>query len=184
MKKNIRKGMTILELLIVMTIIGSIYSVAIFSFKKQNINMPSFSLLNMKKNLFSIERAGKKTIFCNIDSSDCKIIINNESKSSSVKLEHDGEIIQYSFTIDGELKPLGISLNNIGNKINENSFEYTINPNGVSSFLILKNKDTFYLYTPLMEELPFVTKSEEELKTKVYSESIFPVRRDDYYAAE
>jgi prepilin-type N-terminal cleavage/methylation domain-containing protein len=184
MKLKNKKGMTILELLIVMTIIGSIYSIAIFSFKKQDINTPSFSLMTLKKNLSSIEKSGKKTLFCNIDSSECRISINNESKTSKIKLIHDGDITQYTFNIEGDLKPSGVSLNHIGNKINENSFEYTINSDGISSFLILKNKEDFYLYTPLMGEQPFVSKNEEEIKSKVYSESIFPVRRDDYYAAD
>lgn len=176
-----RKGMTLFELLVVMTIMGIVYSIAIFVVKKEDISTTNITLLTLKKRLLEMEPSGKIEIFCYQGCRECLVKKAETNTMSKIKLETTEEIINYSLDRFGELYPRANVISHISGKTEQGCFSYSLNLDGTSSFLLLKEGENFYLYTPMGGETPFVTQSEAVLKEFLHNESIYPLKSDEYY---
>jgi prepilin-type N-terminal cleavage/methylation domain-containing protein len=178
-----RKGMTLFELLVVMTIMGIVYSIAIFVVKKEDISTTNITLMTLKKRLLEMEPSGKIEIFCSQGCHECLIKQGKTNNLTKIKLETTGEIINYNLDRFGELYPRNAIISHINGKTEQGCFNYVLNPDGTSSFLLLKEGQNFYLYTPMGGETPFVAQSEEALKEFLHNESIYPLKSDEYYGS-
>ena len=56
-----RRGMTLFELLIVMMIVGIVYSISIISLNKEKISASTMNLSNLKSTLLALEHTGDDT---------------------------------------------------------------------------------------------------------------------------
>jgi prepilin-type N-terminal cleavage/methylation domain-containing protein len=180
--KYARAGMSLFELLVVMTIIGVVYSVAIFSLDKKEIMKTDTTLLNLKKNLSAFGHTGKIQMICDLEGKECRVVTENDKIASKLKLISEGKVTRYGIDRFGELYPMDPTIVHANSKTEQASFTYTLYPDGTATALILKDDKNFYLYTPLGDELPFVTDSEEALKDFLYNEAHYPLKMDDYYA--
>lgn len=180
--KSSRAGMSLFELLIVMMIIGIVYSVAMFTMDKKEIAKTDISLLSLKKNLSALEHTGTIKLICDLSGNECRVTAQNNKSETKIKLLSDGKIRRYGIDRFGDLYPMDPSIVHANSKTEQASFTYTLYADGTTTALIVKDDKNFYLYTPLDRDAPFVTDSEEELKNVLYNEAHYPLKRDDYYA--
>lgn len=174
--------MTLFELLIVMTIIGIVYSIGVFTLSKEKVTASTMTLMTLKPTLGALAQSGKTRIVCDLSCSECRVWSADETPLSTVRLKSEGAIERYGFDRFGELKKLGYPLTRTEGKLRQACFEYTLYPDGTATSLILKSDNKYYAYTPLGEEKPYVTGSEEALRNFIFNASNYPVRGDDYYA--
>ena len=76
------------------------------------------------------------------------------------------------------------TITNTQGSLEQSCFEYTLYPDGTSSFLILKDNNAFYAYTPLQDDKPLIANNPESLTRLIFDETHYPLKEDDYYAAQ
>ncbi|MGE4473260.1 MAG: Tfp pilus assembly protein FimT/FimU [Sulfuricurvum sp.] len=178
--RSARRGMSLFELLIVMTIVGIVYSIGIFSIKAEKVTSSNISLNGIKKALLALDYNGKLRLLCDNECESCRIYTGETQSSSILKLPAHQSIQRYGFNRFGDLEPLEAVVSDEKDKMVQGCFEYTLYPDGTSTFLLLRSGGTFYLYTPLGGDEPFVTQSEERLKEELFSAARYPLNSDDY----
>lgn len=182
--KTFRGGMTLFELLIVMTVIGIVYSIGLFTLKKEKVTVSSMNVMNIKSTLASLEHSGEIRMVCGESCQECRVYSVDDTLLATFRFQSDGTPMRYGFDQFGELKPLGAIVTRTGGELRQGCFEVSLHPDGTLSPLILKSKQTFYGYTPLGEDKPFVAKSEDALRQLLFNEANAPLKLDDYYGAQ
>lgn len=176
-----RTGMTLFELLIVMIIVGVVYSIGIFTIKKEKVLDTPLSLSTLKTTLSSLSQSDKIRLLCDARCQECRIFNSENKLVTTAHLQSQGSIERYGFDRYGELQNLGKIVAKDEEKLVQGCFEMTLSPDGSSTPLILKNDQTFYAYTPLEENKPYITQSEEALRQHLFKETLYPLRGDDTY---
>ncbi len=179
-----RHGMTLIELLIVITIVGVIYAMGTFALGKKVPTIGTTTLENLKKNLLAMKHDGIITLVCDKESLNCHVLDNHHEPFASLKLSHLEPVTRYIFDRNGELREMGQTVIPTKDKMREVGFSFTLYPDSTSSQLLLKSGGTFYLYTPTTISSPFVTSSETALHDYYFDENHYPLKSDDYYAAQ
>lgn len=179
--KNTRKGMSLFELLIVMTIIGVVYSIGVFTLKTEKATAQVLNLSTLKTTLLSLSTSGKLRLVCDTSAQECRIYSANGKMLTTAHLQFKGTVQRYGYDRFGELRPLGnVIVQNEGKSV-QSSFEFTLNQDRTVTPLILKNSDHFYVYTPLGDDKPFIAENEEQVRTFLYDERHYPLKGDDTY---
>lgn len=178
-----RSGMTLFELLIVTVIIAIVYSIGLFTLKKERVTDNVLSLSTLKTTLLALSYPGKIRLLCDTSKQECTLFSGDGKIVSTAHLRSSGPIQRYGFDHFGELKALGDVVTQSGDKLVQSSFEMSLYPDGVITPLILKNNNLFYVYTPIGEEKPFITQSEEELRKFLFNEGHYPLKGDDAYVS-
>lgn len=175
--------MTLFELLVVMIIIGVVYSLALFTLKKEKATAATVTLSGLYPALASQNRSGGLRMVCDLSCRDCRVYTREDALHSTLRLKIEGEIERYGFDRFGQLRRWGPSLGSIKGTMEQSCFEYTLHPDGTASPLILKHNTLFYAFTPLQGDKPFITGNEEALRAHIYNVNRYPLRGDDYYGA-
>lgn len=181
--KSFRYGMTLFELLIVMIVVGIVYSVGLFTLKKEKISSATITISAIKRTLLALEHSGEIRMVCDKSCQECRIWDSRNTLLSTLHLQSERRPIRYGFDRFGELKALGNIVTKTGGVLRQGCFEVTLNNDGTLSPLILKSNLTFYAYTPLGGEKPFVTQNEDALRRFLFNETYTPIRSDSYYGA-
>lgn len=176
--------MTLFELLIVMMIVGIVYSISIITLNKEKISASTLDLSNLKSTLLALEHTGEIRLICDPSCQECRVWSGDDTVIANMHLESDGEIQRYGFDRYGELKPMGKTLTHTQGSLHQSCFQYTLSPDSTSSFLILKDNTAFYGYTPLQDDKPLIANDPESLKRLIFDENHYPLKEDDYYAAQ
>ncbi|MCX6061297.1 MAG: type II secretion system protein [Campylobacterales bacterium] len=179
--KTFRRGMTLFELLVVMTIVGIIYSIGIFTLKKEKVTATTMSISTLKTTLLSLSQSSEIRMFCDTSCTQCRVF-SNEGKAITVLHLHSNETIQrYGFDRFGELKLLGNTVARTEEGLEQGCFEMSLRPDGSVTPVILKSNNKFYAYTPIGGDKPYIAGSEEALRNILFNESYYPLRGDDVY---
>ena len=179
--KMSRAGMSLFELLIVMTIIGIVYSIGIFMIKKEKVTAPVLSLTTLKTTLSALSHPGEIRLFCDDSAQECRVSSSDGKLLTTAHLQSTGAIKRYGFNRFGELQLWGNVVAQSEGKLTQGCFEMSLYPDGTTTPLILKNNNTFYVYTPLGEDKPYISKSEEKVRQFLFNEALYPLRGDDTY---
>lgn len=177
------RGMSLLELLIVITIVGIVYAMGSFAIGKHSFNSTSTTLQNLKKNLLAIEHNGSMKLVCDTECTHCNLLDNHGNILTSITLSMKESVKRYGFDRNGDLRAMGAVVTQTKEGMEEACFTYSLHADTTSSLLLLKSGETFYLYTPLAQSTPFTTTSEEALRNYYYNEEHYPMKSDEYYAA-
>lgn len=178
-----RSGMTLFELLIVMTIIGIVYTVGMFTLKNQKASAPILTLSTLKTSLSALSQPGEIRLLCDTSCKECRIFSNEGNLLITAHLESKGIIKRYGFNRFGELLEWGNIVAEGSGKLEQGCFEMSLRPDGIITPLILKNNNKFYLYTPLGGDKPYIASSEEQIRLFLYNEALYPLKGDDAYGA-
>lgn len=179
--KTSRNGMTLFELLIIVTIIGIVYSVGLFTMKKEKLNTATMNVSTLKTTLLALSQSSEIRLHCDVACHNCSVVSADDKVLTTLHLQSDNEITRYGFDRFGELNKLGNVVTNINGTLRQGCFEMTLYPDGTVTPLILKKHDTFYAYTPMGSNKPYVTKNEEALRKFIFNETFYPLKGDDYY---
>lgn len=176
--------MSLFELLIVMVIIGIVYSIGLFTLKKEKVTNEVLSLSTLKTTLVALSTSGKIRLLCDTPKQECTLYSSDGKILSTAHLQTNGTIKRYGFNHFGELKPLGDVVAMSEGKLIQATFEMTLYPDGTITPLILKNDHLFYAYTPLGEDKPYIADNEDMLRKFLFDESRYPLKGDDVYGSQ
>lgn len=179
--KTSRAGMTLFELLVVMTIIGIVYSVGIFTLKKEKVTAATMNVSTLKTTLLALSQSNEIRMLCTISCQECQVFSKEGKVLTTARLKSNGTILRYGFNRFGELRAWGNVVGQTGGVLSQGCFEMSLHPDGSVSPLILKNNNKFYAYTPLGGDKPYIAVSEEALRKFIFNETLYPLRGDDTY---
>ncbi|HEX5711110.1 MAG TPA: type II secretion system protein [Sulfuricurvum sp.] len=181
--KRFRAGMTLFELLVVMTIIGIVYSIGLFTLKKEKVTAATMTISTIKSTLGAMEHSGEIRMVCDEACRECRVYSSDDALAT-LHLSSQEAPVRYGFDHFGELKPLGNVVTRVGEELRQGCFEVSLRPDGTFTPLILKSKQSFYVYTPLGRDKPFVAHSDEAVRQFLFHEASYPLRSDDYYGVQ
>jgi len=180
-----RRGMTLFELLIVITIVGIIYSIGIFTLKKETLSTSKMDLTNIKSTLSALDHTGAIRLVCDPSCRECRVWpAKGETPIASLHLHADGTVQRYGFDRNGDLKPIGKSVSSLAGSLEESCFEFTLYPDGSSTPILLKDNSAYYAYSPLTDDKPFITGNPDALRRFMFDSRHYPIKKDDYYAGQ
>jgi len=182
--KTFRGGMTLFELLIVMIVVGIVYSMGMFTLKKEKITSSTLTLSAIQSSMRALEHSGKIRMVCDMPCQECRVYSADDKPLATYDLPADAKIVRYGFDQYGELRELPPIVTRVGGKLQQGCFEVSLLSDGTLTPLTLKSNQTFYAYTPLGGDKPFVTQSEDELRAFLFNETHTPLKPDDYYGAQ
>lgn len=178
-----RRGMSLFELIVVVIIVGVLYSLAIFSLKKENAIPSIMTLSSIKTTLLSFSQLSEIRMVCDLSCEECRLLDHDEKVLTTLTLVSEAPVYRYGFNRFGELQRWGKSVVSNKGKLTQECVEVTLSPDGVITPFILKSENTYYVYTPLGDTTPYITSSEEEVRNFVFDESLYPLRGDSYYGS-
>lgn len=181
--KTSHTGMTLFELLIVMIIIGVVYSIGIFTVKKEKVPTEFLTLSSLKTTLLSLSSSGATELVCDDTRQECDLYTSDKKIVTTLRLHTSGPIMRCGFSPAGELRILGNTIISNNSKSVSKTFSIKLNSDGIFTPLILKNNNTFYAYTPLGGDQPFITMNEDRLKKYLFNDSFYPLKRDAAYGS-
>jgi hypothetical protein len=177
-----RTAMTILELLVVVLIIGIVYTFGLFALNKTSVSTSNITLNTLKTSLGASSGGKTITLVCDTDCTTCTTILRDSSNTTSVRLAQKDSLSVHTFDPNGELQKANPVIYSRNGVLKEGCFSYTLNADGTSSHLLLKSGPNYYLYT--QNATPIITQSIETLRNALYLQANYPMTNDDYYAAQ
>jgi len=176
-----RGGMTLFELLIVMIVVGIVYSMGLFTLKKERVTSSTIPLTALKSSMKALEHSSEIRMVCDKACQECRVFSADTKLLATFHLQSEATPLRYGFDRYGELKPLGLIITRSSGTLQQGCFEVALYPDETFTPLILKSKLTFYVYTPLGGDKPFVTQNEDALRRFLFNETTTPIRTDSYY---
>jgi len=164
-----------MELLIVIVIIGVVYTLAIGKFQKIGESNLNVDLKNLKEYLrtvpkqVGIDEYKIVRFLCLDDCSNCDILVDNKKVSEDNTFENfidsSIKIYRYDF-LEGSIEtPLKVYFNTEG--IEEDvCFSYEINNKGIGDQVMIEYKDKVYDYSAYFDKTPVYSSVQELIDTK------------------
>lgn len=149
-----RSAFSLIELIIVVVIMGIIYSLAVTNFQTIDVHKVNINLKNLKKYLVSIPHESKVELICLDNCESCKVYvdseINDDNNEFSNVLDDSIKIYRYDFYTGLQEKEQKTFFND--ENIEENiCFSYSIDKNGVGDQMIVEFKNKIYDFTPYFD---------------------------------
>ncbi len=156
-----RNAFSLIELLIVVVIVGLVYSLAISNFENVKQDKIKPTLLNLKSYLDKLDKTDFAELICLDNCKSCYLYVDEELDGSASEefedfFENEPRLYRYDFNY---------GLVDLQNKVFFNSegvdeqicFSISVDKNGVSEQVVVEYKDKFYDFSPYFTD------------TKVYS---------------
>lgn len=147
-----KKAFSLIELLIVVVILGVVYSMAIGTIQKSSkVNVEEVTLKNLKRFLQSFEYKKSVKLLCLDSCLSCNVYIDGnkdeESKDSFENfLTDDVEIYRYDYNSGMEEKKQEVFFNS--EDVEEDvCFSYTVDKKGIGDQVFVKFNDKVYDFT-------------------------------------
>ena len=164
-----------MELLIVIVIIGVVYTLAIGKFQKIGESNMNVDLKNLKQYLRTVPKQvgidEYKIIrfLCLDDCSSCDVLIDNKkvSKNNSFDAFLDSSVKVYRYdALEGSIElPQKVYFNTEG--IEEDvCFSYEINNKGIGDQVMIEYKDKIYDYSTYIDNTPVYSSMQELINAK------------------
>lgn len=139
-----KKAFSLIELLIVIMIIGVVYTLSISSFAKLSDDSLNLSLVNLKEYLQKIPRAKSVKLLCLDDCSECDIFVDGvKSRGVEGFLDRGVRIYRYEFAYGFTEVEKEVYFN-IDDVEEDVCFSYEVDKNGVGEQVLVEFEDNFY----------------------------------------
>jgi prepilin-type N-terminal cleavage/methylation domain-containing protein len=164
----LKKAFSLIELMIVIVIIGVVYTLAITKLKSVAEERVEPSFANLKEYLsdFITEDAKKATLMCLDDCSECGIYVDGV-KTETIESFFDSsvEIYRYDFLQGAVRKRAEVYFNdeNIQESV---CFSFSVYKNNISEQVLVSYKERAYDYTTYFEKTPVYDSLQELLEAK------------------
>lgn len=148
-----RAAFSLIELLIVIMIIGVVYTLIITNFKQIANKEANLDLKNLKEYLSSLEFKKRAKIICLDDCSRCNILLD-ENLSNTIDGFLDETVRQYRFdNLYGYVELEREVSFNVENLEEDVCFSYELDTKGVGSQVLVEYKGKFYDFTSYFTKL-------------------------------
>jgi len=161
-----KKAFTLIELLIVIVIMGVIYTLAINNFDKLNDKTKTLSLSNLKEYLKSFPYQTKIELICTHRCLKCSVFVDN-NKTKDIDKFLDSDIQKYKYDFDnGYIKIENDTFFNKKNVEQDVCFSYSLNKNRVGEQVLVEYKNRFYDFSDDLKGIKIYNSLEEATKAK------------------
>jgi prepilin-type N-terminal cleavage/methylation domain-containing protein len=139
-----KKAFSLIELLIVIVIIGVVYTLAIGQFQKIGEESSNITLENLKEKLQSFKQKKSVKLLCLDDCSSCDIFVDGEkTKTIEDFLDKNVKAYRYELSygfIEAE-KEVYFNTENVEENV---CFSYEVDKSGVGNQVLVEFKNKFY----------------------------------------
>ncbi len=172
-----RRAFSLIELLIVVVIIGVVYSLSISGFAKISDEEFKLNLGNLKEYLQNIEHKKSVKILCLDECSSCQVYVDGQKyEEASGKLDdfldESVRVYTYDFSYGTQLKQKDIYFNEEDVE-EEVCFSYEVDKKGVGEQVYVEFKEkvydfsTYFVRTPKYASLDEALDAKEELVSQL-----------------
>ncbi len=165
-----RRAFSLIELLIVVLIIGIVYTLGVSSFQQIGEKSKEVTLLNLREYLQSLEHEKSVKFLCLDDCSSCDIFIDgevDESLKGAFDDFLDDKIEVYRYDVFQGLQKVTNEVYFNSEEVEESvCFSYTVDKKGVGDQVFVKFRGKVYDYTSYMQQTPVYNSLEEILSAK------------------
>jgi len=162
----VKKAFSLIELLIVILIIGVVYTLSIGNFKKMEDESKKLTLKNLKEYLQNFPHDKSVELLCLDDCSSCDVFVDGE-KTVEIDdfLDKSIKIYRYDFYTGIQEQSRKTFFNSEG--IEEDiCFSYTLDKKGVGDQMIVEFKDKVYDFSTYLGSTPVYSSLEEVADVK------------------
>jgi Tfp pilus assembly major pilin PilA len=182
-KLNLKNSFTLIELIIVVLLIGLVYSIAIgFYSKKESVKIDDLTKLKEKLLSFKTEEKDKITFVMYDDCKKNAVLINNKPTYKDIDIDIDGNIEVYTIDMYGNLKRVEFLDILIDGKKENVCFRFNIFPNNSNNSYIVKLKNRYYIVKPYFEQIQTTSALNKAIDLYI-NEKLLP-KAGNYYENE
>lgn len=181
----IKRAFTLFELILVIFIIGILYTIVGISFDRFFAKDKEFKFENLKELMDEYKSDKVLKLVCYRDCSRCVIFEDEKLIKEDVKLKLDDKLKVYAVDEFGELVQVEFSERYIHKdvefpELEKVCFEYKLFPNGSNSSYVVYNFGKYYIFDALFRD---VNMTDEEYLAKEYflKRDYYPTSFGDYY---
>jgi len=161
-----RKAFSLIELLLVIVIIGVVYTLALGSFEQLAKKETGLSLEKMKEYLFSLEYEKTAKLLCLDDCLTCDLVLDgNVSKTIDSFVDDTVKTYRYDF-LYGYVEQEPDVYFNVENIQEDVCFSYELDKNGVGSQILVEFNEKFYDFSSYFREVGIYNSIEEAREAK------------------
>jgi hypothetical protein len=153
--------------MIVIVIMGVVYTLAISNFSRLNDKSKELSLANLKKYLTSLDYEQKAELICFDDCSKCTVYLDGNKTKTEIEGFVDAEVRRYRYdSAYGFVeKENGVFFNPEG--IEENvCFSYKVDSNKIGDQVLIEEKGKFYDMSTYLQETPVYDSMQDAQEAK------------------
>ena len=165
-----KKGFSLIELLIVVLIVGVVYTLAIGSFDNLKTNKAKPTLLNLKSYLSKIKHEKNVKLICLDSCESCSVFVDgeiNEELSDKFDGFLDKSVNVHSYNINTGLQSVSDSVYFNSENVSQNiCFSYTLDKKGIGSQVIVEYKKSIYDFTSSLGTTQKYASTEEFIDAK------------------
>jgi len=173
-----KHAFSLIELLIVVLIVGVIYTLSISNFENIKEGKVTRTLSNLKPYLHELKKTKKAEIICLDECESCQIYVDGAvDQNASEMFEEflDEEVKSYRYDLNYGLVEVkkSVYFNEQGSD-EEICFSLSVDKNGVSEQVIAEYKDIFYDYSPYFSKTKVYHSDSEltQVKEELYQEVV------------
>jgi len=176
-----REAFTLFELIIVVVIIGVVYSLVFSNFNTKK-KVQIFKIANIKEALIPYWKRGNQLDFYLYDGCQKSAIFINDVYQEEIEANIENSEFKkveiYKADARGEEQKQEFSPIIIDNKLQKVCFKYTLFPNGSNSSYIVKKEPLFYIFYPYFQDVN-TTKDLQEAMEMLAHQEFKGVREDE-----
>ena len=165
-----KKAFSLIELLIVVMIVGIVYTLAISGFENLKQGKTKPSLLNLKTYLSKVQYKNEVKLLCLDECESCIVLVDGESNqelSEGFDSFLDDSVRTYFFNVNTGLQTKADSVFFNHEGISENiCFSFSVDKKGVSDQVIVEYKDNVYDFTSHLNPTKKYTSTQELIDEK------------------
>lgn len=152
-----KRAFSLIELLIVIVIIGVVYTISIGNFEKVKDKSETLTLKNLKEYLQSLPYKKSAELLCLDDCSKCEVLVDNE-KFKVLDDFLDNSVRSYRYDFSYSMVEV--------EKDNDVCFSYTVDKKGVGQQVIVEYKELFYDFTSYLSPVNVYNSLQEATDAK------------------
>ena len=152
-----KKAFSLIELLIVILIIGVVYTLSVGSFEKVKDESKKLTLQNLKEYLQDLPHEKSAEILCLDDCSMCKILVDGK-KIRELDDFLDKSVKSYRYDFSYGMVEL--------DKVDDVCFSYEIDKKGVGQQVLVEFKNKFYDYSTYLTPVSIYSSLQEARDAK------------------
>ncbi|WP_415396559.1 prepilin-type N-terminal cleavage/methylation domain-containing protein [Sulfurimonas sp. CS5] len=161
-----KKAFSLIELMIVIVIIGVVYTLSINKFQKIGEEPANISLKGLKEYLQKFPHSNNVKLLCLDDCSSCDVFADNEKQASlNDFLDKSVKIYRYDFSY-GILKQKKEVYFNKDNVEKDLCFSYTVDKKGVGEQVFVEFKGLVYDFSNYLAPVSVYTSLQEAIDAK------------------
>jgi len=153
----LKKAFSLIELLIVILIIGVVYTLSVGSFEKVKDESKKLTLQNLKEYLQDLPHEKSAEILCLDDCSMCKILVDGK-KIRELDDFLDKSVKSYRYDFSYGMVEL--------DKVDDVCFSYEIDKKGVGQQVLVEFKNKFYDYSTYLTPVSIYSSLQEARDAK------------------